>query len=80
MLCYDFHTLKKKDSKSWADTTELTAPNYFYHMLSELVKNQMGSFNVSAEGRKGNPELQTSNFPNHTFKTRQPVLERVRVA
>lgn len=48
-------------------------------MLSELVKNQMGSFRVLAEGRKGNPELQISSFPSHidTFKMRQLVPERV---
>lgn len=50
----------------------------FYHMLSELVKNQMGNFRV-AEGRRETPELQTSSFPSHidTFKMRQLVPERV---
>lgn len=66
----------KKDSKNWADTTELTVQNYFCHM-SSMSKIKRGSFSASAKRGEENPELQTSNFPNPTFKTRQFVLESV---
>lgn len=44
-----------------------------------LLKIKWGIPVLLAEGRKGNPELQTSSFPSHidTFKMGQLILERV---
>lgn len=56
MLCYDFYTFKTMILKVGHILRNLTVQNYFYHLLSELVKNRMGNFSISAEGRKRKPQ------------------------
>ena len=55
---------EKHDFKSWAEATELTFQNYFYHMLAKRVENQMENFRVLAKPRTSNiqfPRLYIQN-------------------
>lgn len=55
MLCYDCYTFKTMILKVGHIVWKVTIQNYFYHMLSGLVKNRMGS---SSRGKKeDNPEF-----------------------